>query len=98
MHTAVADTSIRSYDRMRASGELGRIQQEIMEAIGVWPRDYSLQEICKATGLAINTVSGRVNELRQKLGQLEQAPARPCKVTGRTIRPVRRPHPQGSLF
>lgn len=97
MHTQVAHTSIRNYDRMRSSGQLGRVQQEIMAVIDVWPRDYSLKEIAKATGLAINTVSGRVNELRQ-MGQLEQAPQRACKVTGRTIRPVRRPHPQGALF
>lgn len=97
MHTAVAHTSIRNYDRMRTTGELGRVQQEIMDAIGVYPCDYSLQELAQATGLAINTVSGRANELRQK-GKLEQGPSRACKVTGRTIRPVRRPHPQGSLF
>lgn len=97
MHTAVAHTSIRNYDRMRTSGELGRVQQEIMDAIGAYPRDYSLQELSQATGLAINTVAGRVNELRQK-GKLEQAPSRACKVTGRTIRPSRRPHPQRDLF
>lgn len=97
MHTAVAHTSIRNYDRMRSTGELGRVQQEIMEAIGDYPRDYSLQELSQATGLAINTVSGRVNELRQK-GKLEQGPARACRITGRTIRPVRRPNPQKDLF
>ncbi|QEZ47203.1 helix-turn-helix domain-containing protein [Cupriavidus oxalaticus] len=97
MHTAVAHTSIRNYDRMRASGELGRVQQEIMDAIGAYPRDYSLQELAQATGLAINTVSGRVYELRAK-GQLERAPARECRITGRTIRPVRRPNPQRDLF
>ncbi|HBO78680.1 winged helix-turn-helix domain-containing protein [Cupriavidus sp. UBA2534] len=97
MHTQVAHTSIRNYDRMRSSGQLGRIQQEIMAAIDVWPRDYSLKEIAESTGLAINTVSGRVNELR-KGGQLEQAPQRACKVTGNKVRPVRRKHPQGDLF
>ncbi|AGW94622.1 hypothetical protein N234_31730 [Ralstonia pickettii DTP0602] len=97
MHTAVAHTSIRNYDRMRKSGELGRVQQEIMDAIGAYPRDYSLQELAQATGLAINTVSGRVNELR-KAGKLEQGAARACRITGRTIRPVRRPNPQRDLF
>lgn len=97
MHTAVAHTSIRNYHRMKTTGELGRVQQEIMDVIGAFPHDYSLQEIAQASGLAINTVSGRVNELRAK-GQLEQGPSRPCRVTGRTIRPVRRPSPQRSLF
>lgn len=97
MHTAVAHTSIRNYDRMKKSGEIGRVQQEIMDAIGANPRDYSLQELAQATGLAINTVSGRVNELRKK-GLLELGPSRACRQTGRTIRPVRRPHPQGALF
>jgi hypothetical protein len=98
MHTAVAHTSIRNYSRMKVSGELGRVQQEIMDAIGAYPNDYSLQELAQATGLAINTVSGRVNELREKVGQLEHGPSRACKVTGRTIRPVRRLSPQRSLF
>ena len=97
MHTAVAHTSIRNYDRMRSTGELGRVQKVIMAVIGAWPRDYSLNEIAEAADLKINTVSGRVNELR-KAGELELAPARACKVTGRTIRPVRRPHPQRDLF
>jgi len=97
MHTAVAHTSIRNYDRMRSSGELGRVQLVLMEAIGAYPRDYSLQELAQATGLAINTVSGRVNELRQK-GKLELGQSRACKVTGRNIRPVRRPNPQRDLF
>jgi hypothetical protein len=97
MQTAVTHTSIRNYQRMKTTGELGRVQQEIMGVIGAWPRDYSLQEIAQASGLAINTVSGRVNELRKK-GELEQGPSRPCKVTGRTIRPVCRPSPQRSLF
>ena len=75
MHTAVAQTSIRNYHRMKTTGELGRVQQEIMDVIGAFPHDYSLQEIAQASGLAINTVSGRVNELRAK-GQLEQGPSR----------------------
>lgn len=97
MQTAVAQTSIRNYQRMKTTGELGRVQQEIMDVIGAYPHDYSLQEIAQKTNLAINTVSGRVHELRKK-GELEQGPSRACKVTGRTIRPVRRPSPQWSLF
>jgi len=98
MHTAVAHTSIRTYRQMKKDGTLSKQQKEILAAMKPFPADYSLQELVKLTGLAVNTVSGRVNELREELGEVERGPARACSVTGRTIRPVRRRHPQGSLF
>lgn len=98
MHTQVAHTSIRTYRDLKTDGTLSARQRQIMLVIHSYPADYSLQELAKLTGLPINVVSGRVNELREEVGQLERAPARACKITGRTIRPVRRPHPQGALF
>ena len=50
--------------------------------------DYSRQELKQLTGLEINSVCGRVNELL-KAGKLEQGEIRACNVTGRTIRSVR---------
>ncbi|MDR3381760.1 hypothetical protein [Cupriavidus basilensis] len=98
MHTAVADTSIRAYHQAKKDGALSRQKRQIMAAIGPSPRDYSLQEIGKETGLPINVVSARVNELREEDGELERGPSRRCTITRKTIRPVRRPHPQGALF
>ncbi|KWR88800.1 hypothetical protein [Cupriavidus sp. IDO] len=98
MHTAVAHTSIRVYHQLKQDGTLSKRQKEILAVMKPFPADYSLQELVKLTGLPVNIVSGRVNELREDLGELERGPARACSVTGRTIRPVRRRHPQGSLF
>lgn len=84
--TAVA-TSIETYHAIRDDGTLTRQQKIIVDAIAVG-RNYSLQELVRATGLPINTVSGRCCDLRG-LGVLELGPTRACGVTGRTIRPVR---------
>jgi DNA-binding transcriptional regulator GbsR (MarR family) len=47
----------------------------------------SLQEICNKTGMAINSVSGRVNDLK-KANQVVEAEKRKCSVTCKTITPV----------
>lgn len=98
MHTQIAETSLRTYRAMKKDGTLSQRQRQIMAVIGDYPRDYSLQELAKATGLPINVVSGRVNELRNNTDELERGPARACKVTGNTIRPVRRKNPQLTLL
>lgn len=89
MKTSVQETSIECYHAIRDEGRLSKQQSAVMEVIRKG-RDYSLQEISRLTGLAINAVSGRVNELKES-GVLEQAETRKCSVTGRTVRPVRLP-------
>jgi len=86
---AVASTSIETYHDLKADGTLGKRQAQVMAAVqpGV---DYSLQELVRITGLPVNCITGRVAECRD-MGLLENASPRPCKVTGRTVRPVRRP-------
>jgi hypothetical protein len=85
----VAATSIETYHAIRDDGTLGKRQAEVLAAVqpGL---DYSLQELCRLTGLPVNVVSGRCHELRE-LGRLELADVRPCSLTQRVIRPVRRP-------
>jgi hypothetical protein len=85
----VAQTSIETYHALRDDGTLGKRQAEVLAAVqpGL---DYSLQELCRATGLAVNVVSARCHELRE-MGRLELADVRPCTLTQRAIRPVRRP-------
>lgn len=53
-------------------------------------RDYSLQELSRLTGLGVNVISGRCNELRAAK-HLELGPERKCSLTGRTIHPVQLP-------
>jgi hypothetical protein len=97
--TAVTFTSINAYRSIERSGTLTR-QQTTIVAMMARGRDYSLQELSAATGLPINVISGRVNELKA-LQHVQVAPQRHCSVTGRTINPVRLPAPigtQGALF
>lgn len=97
--TNASSTSVAAYHDIRKDGTLTRQQKLIVEAMAP-DRDYSLQELCQLTGLPINTVSGRANDLRH-LGVLELGPVRPCGVTGRAIHPSRLAsgdQPQGALF
>lgn len=86
---SVAATSIETYHAIKEDGTLGKRQAEVLAAVqpGI---DYSLQELVKLTGLPVNVISGRANELRE-LGHLERGDVRPCTITSRNIRPVRRP-------
>ncbi|QOR55261.1 MAG: hypothetical protein SHS37scaffold220_30 [Phage 67_12] len=97
--TAVTFTSIDAYRSLEGNGTLTRQQAVIVGAMA-HGRDYSLQELVAATGLPVNVVSGRVNELKTS-GRLVLAEKRPCSRTGRLIAPVRLPAAggeQGALF
>lgn len=95
-HTAVSDTSIKTYHAIKADGTLTLRQGQVMEVI--YPgQDYSLQELVKLTGLPVNVISGRCNELRTA-GSLTFGLTRKCSVTQRTIHPVKLPAAQESLF
>lgn len=98
---AVAQTSIETYHDIRDDGTIGKRQAEVLAAVKPG-RDYSLQELVKITGLPVNVISGRANELRH-MGLLELADVRPCSITGRNVRPVklplvRAPTEQSELF
>ena len=47
----------------------------------------TLKEIARQSGLEINAVSGRVNELK-KNGYVEECQKRRCRITGRLVTPV----------
>lgn len=96
MLTNVRDSSRAAYHELRDSGRLGRQQQTIIDQVKPG-RDYSLRELSAITGLEINAVSGRVNDLK-KLNLLVEGEKRPCTVTGKTITPVKLPAKQGELF
>lgn len=91
MNNAIA-TRNESFFQQRGSGAVNGQQQIILAAIEASNRkygrhDHTLREICAITRLEINTVSGRVNELK-KAGLLIEAAPRKCRVTGRTVTPV----------
>ena len=96
MKTAVASTSIDCYHAIHGEGKLTRMQAAILSHMRAG-NDYSLQELVRITGLAINTVSGRCNELRTAK-RLEHGATRACSVTGRTVHPVKLPAVQLEIF
>lgn len=96
MRTQVRDTSIKTYQSITDSGQVGAQAYFILSRMNA-SRDYSLQEISRMTGLPINAVSGRCNDLK-KAGLLVEATKRPCSITGRTVHPVALPKGQGELF
>lgn len=85
---SVRDTSRECYQSIAVSGLIGQQAQSILDAMDR-DVDYSLQEISAKTGIPINAVSGRCNELK-KAYYIEEADKRKCSITKRTINPLRR--------
>lgn len=94
--TAVASTSLRAYDALKA-GKLGSQQQRVLaHMLERCDRDFTRQELVQSTGLAINAMCGRVKELLDA-GLLEVAGTRTCTVTGNTVEALRLAPAQQSL-
>lgn len=92
----VAATSLQAYREIQREGGLSHRQAQVLAAVKPG-KDYSLSELVKLTGLPVNVISARCNELRAA-GRLVLAPARRCSLTGRTVHPVKLPAQQGALF
>lgn len=86
MKTNMLQTSLLAYDNLIVGGKCSKQQAKILGALE-YEKNYSLQEIVKITGITINAVSGRVNDLK-KLGMLELSVTRHCQVTHSTIHSV----------
>ena len=87
--TNVRETSKEAYAELAEKGKLGAQEEIILNAMKPsW--NYSLQEISKLTGIAINAVSGRVNGLKKK-NWLVECGKRSCGITGKNITPVMMP-------
>lgn len=92
----IRESSRAAYRDLQDTGRLSKQCRAIIGAMRAG-RDYSLQEISRITGIAINAVSGRCNDLK-KLGFLNEAASRKCSVTGKTIHPVTLHSAQEALF
>tara|TARA_Y100001970_G_C14064174_1_gene765792 strand:+ start:445 stop:714 length:270 start_codon:yes stop_codon:yes gene_type:complete len=84
----IRETSIIAYNELKTKGKQPKQKDIILNVLKENVRPLSLQEICNKTGMAINSVSGRVNDLK-KANQVVEAPKRKCSVTCKTITPVR---------
>ena len=87
-------TSKLAYKQINEEGVSGNQKNVIMEAIKNYcnmehydGKGISLQEIKTITGIEINAVSGRVNDLK-KDGLLETIEKRKCSITNRLVSPI----------
>ena len=84
----VRTTSIIAYNDLKLSGKQPTQKQIILNTLRDNKTPMSLQEICDRTNMQINSVSGRVNDLK-KSNQVVEAHTRKCTITRKTITPVR---------
>lgn len=87
----IRDTSHAAYDKLRATGKLGKQEQFIYDLVrgsGELNRDWTRQEIAYELHLGINAVCGRVHALIHEHALLEERARRACTVTGETANPV----------
>lgn len=85
---SVAYTSIDVYNKIKQEGITGKQHQLILKCLKETGRDMTLQEISKKTGIGINAVSGRVNELKNLQIIIPSSVKRLCSITKRTVQPV----------
>ena len=103
MKTNIADTSLIAYWEQENMGAFNRLQKQILDALASCPdRDFSRSELEKMTGIKLSSVCGRVNELLDPIkchGRvwLDELPLRKCRITGKSVHPVRIHRPVGQL-
>lgn len=85
MKTKMKKTSLDAYLELVSTGKSHSQKAIILKSIS--RNGSSLKEISHRTGLEINAVSGRVNDLK-KQGLLVEGRKRPCTITRRLITPV----------
>ena len=83
----VRTTSIICYDEIKGNGKQPNQKDIIFGVLKKNVSPMSLQEICNKTGMAINSVSGRVWDLKAE-NRVVEAPKRRCSITLKTITPV----------
>jgi predicted transcriptional regulator len=77
------NTSTKAYREIQSNGTIGKQHLKIIRAMR-GRKNMSLQEISRSSGVTINAVCGRVNELK-KLQAIVKSDKRKCRITGRTI-------------
>lgn len=88
MKTNMLETSLEAYTDLKSNGKSSRQVDLILSKLS-HGQDYTLREIQQLTGLEINSVAGRVNDIK-KLGELEHTTfKRRCSITGKLVQPVK---------
>ncbi|HXT04660.1 MAG TPA: hypothetical protein VN760_10805 [Casimicrobiaceae bacterium] len=97
MRTAVADTSLLAYDRLRESPRLSAQERKVMRALSTAPSvGLTRAEIAVRAGIRHSSACGRVRALLDA-GLLIQEPRRRCNVTFESSHPLRLAPTQAEL-
>ena len=82
-----ATTSKLAYDDLKNSGKDISQKEKILGALEAVDAPLSGRELMQLTGLEINAISGRLNDLK-KTSDVIECPRRYCSVTNKLITPV----------
>ncbi len=77
---SVRRTSIEAYNSIKKT--LGNRQRRVLESLS--ERDMTNRQLSKSLGWEINSVTGRVKELRD-YGKIEEKRKVICEITGRRV-------------
>ena len=83
----IRTTSRVAYEDLKMSGKRLTQKERIVRVLKEKETPMSRKEISVMTGIEINAVSGRVNDLI-KDGKLKEASSRKCFISRKTIKPV----------
>ena len=95
MKTAVTQTSLHSYDALKASGFKG--QHSAICSRMERGKVYSRRQVAKVCGLETSTVAARVNDL-VKFGQVVEVGTIKCPITGKHVGAIKLADAQGELL
>lgn len=86
-NAGVRDTSMAAHRALLASGRLAAQQRQVLEVfLRDQMRTWTRQELARETGLGINCVCGRINELlAEQLNALREVGRKTCAVTRNSV-------------
>ena len=92
MSESIRKTSKAAYEHNRESGITGSQKKALHSLVdkmtnGRRGRGVTLKELSRESGLEINAVSGRINDLKKE-GMIAECNKRKCTITNRTVIPV----------
>ena len=88
----IRKTSKNAYEYNKNSGISGSQKKSLYDLVhkmtkGTSGHGVTLKEISRESGLEINAVSGRINDLKKE-GLIAECNKRKCSITNRTVTPV----------
>ena len=84
---SISTTSIEAFNDINSDGRSASQKNMILDTLDEIGKPLSAREVSNITGIEINAVSGRINDLK-KDGLLVEAEKRKCSISHRLVTPV----------